>query len=90
MIQTRMPNPLLTAPADRLVTLPKFPRDGSVRSVGWHSMAWAQANLQQPDGPYAGKMWRPIGSQRNFLLWYYALTDEQRWWRLYRELNGRR
>jgi len=43
-------------------------------------MAWAQANLQQPDGPYAGKMWRPIGSQRNFLLWYYALTDEQRWW----------
>lgn len=25
-------------------------------------------------------MWKPVGSQRNFLLWYYALTEEQRWW----------
>jgi hypothetical protein len=51
-------------------------------------MAWAQANLQQPDGPDAGQMWRPTGSQRTFLLWYYALTEEGRWefWEAVRRL----
>jgi hypothetical protein len=68
--------PDLEAPADRLVTLhPGVPK----LTLAWGAVQWAMENLRQPNGPNAGKPWRPIGSQFRFLLWWYALDESGEW-----------
>lgn len=69
----------LTAPADRLVTLPEFPHGAGIRTLGYLAVQWAEANLRQPNGPDAGRPFRFAPDQVNFLLWSYALDDEARW-----------
>ena len=67
------------APADRLVTMPEFPLDGSIRTLGVGAVNWMSENLVQPDGPTAGEPFRPSADQVDFLLWFYALDDDARW-----------
>lgn len=67
------------APADRLVTMPSFPLDGSVRTLGPSVYLWMTENLVQPDGPRAGQPFRPSSDQLEFLLWFYSLDDQARW-----------
>jgi phage terminase large subunit-like protein len=67
------------APVDRLVTMPDFPLDGSVRTLGVGAVEWMRENLIQPDGPNAGKPFRPSPDQVDFLLWFYALDESARW-----------
>lgn len=42
-------------------------------------MAWGARNLQQPNGPRAGKLWQPTARQIRFRLWYYAIAKDGRW-----------
>jgi hypothetical protein len=70
--------PASTAPADRLVTLPRFPI-GQIPTVGPHVVDWVEANLKQPNGPAAGQPFRYQSDQVNFLLWAYALDRDARW-----------
>jgi hypothetical protein len=67
-----------TAPADRLVTLPKFPV-GEIPTLGYIAVDWAERNLRQPNGPASGRPFRFTADQVNFLLWAYALDGEARW-----------
>jgi hypothetical protein len=67
---------MLTAPRDRLVTIPEGIPD---ITLGWEGIHWATKYLRQPDGPNAGQRWQFIESQVRFLLWWYALTPEGRW-----------
>lgn len=69
----------LTAPADRLVTLPEFPHGGGIRTLGYGMVDWGEANLIQPNGPMAGRRMRYTKDQVNFLLWAYSLDDDARW-----------
>lgn len=66
-------------PSDRLVTMPPFPLDGSVRTLGPGVVEWMTENLIQPDGPRAGEPFRPTPDQVDFLLWFYAVDDQARW-----------
>lgn len=67
------------APADRLVTMPPFPLDGSIRTLGVGAVEWMRTNLVQPDGPHAGEPFRPAPDQVDFLLWFYSLDEDARW-----------
>lgn len=67
------------APADRLITMPEFPLDGTVRTLGVGAVEWMRDNLIQPDGPHAGGPFTPSADQVDFLLWFYALGDDARW-----------
>jgi hypothetical protein len=61
---------------DRLVTLPEgVPK----LTLGWAAAKWAMTYLRQPNGPNAGKPWRPIESQLRFRLWWYAVDENGRW-----------
>lgn len=70
---------LTVAPADRLVTMPPFPLDGSIRTLGVGAVQWMNENLIQPDGPRAGQPFMPSIDQVDFLLWFYSLTEQARW-----------
>lgn len=72
-------NWLDVAPADRLVTMPPFPDDGTLRTLGVGVVEWMRDNLVQPDGPHAGEPFRPSPDQVDFLLWFYALDEHGRW-----------
>lgn len=67
------------APADRLVTMPPFPLDGSIPTLGPGVVEWMRTSLIQPDGPRAGKPFVPSPDQVDFLLWFYALDRQARW-----------
>lgn len=67
------------APADRLVTMPPFPWDGTVRTLGPQVVDWAHERLIQPNGPRAGRPFRFTGPQIEFLCWAYALDERARW-----------
>lgn len=67
------------APADRLVTMPPFPLDNSIRTLGVGVVNWMTENLIQPDGPNAGGPFIPSPDQVDFLLWFYALDENARW-----------
>jgi hypothetical protein len=54
-------------------TVPDFPLDGSVKTLGWGVAAWIEAHLLQPDGEHAGDPFRLTREQLNFLLWWYAV-----------------
>lgn len=62
------------APAVTAVTsLPDFPLDGSVKTLGWGVIEWAESYLLQPDGDQAGEPFTFTREQINFILWFYAL-----------------
>ena len=54
-------------------TLPTFPKDGSVRTLGIGVVRWIHAHLLQPDGDDAGSPFRLTAEQVNFILWWYAV-----------------
>lgn len=55
------------------VSVEPFPLDGSVKTLGWGVIAWAESNLLQPDGDDAGEPFVFTREQCNFILWWYAL-----------------
>lgn len=59
-------------------SLPDFPLDGSVKTLGWGAIDWIETWLGQPDGDRAGDPFRLTPEQINFLLWYYALDSAGR------------
>lgn len=62
------------APAVTAVTsLPEFPLDGSVKTLGWQLIEWAESYLLQPDGDQAGEPYTFTREQCNFILWFYSL-----------------
>lgn len=64
-------------PAERYITLPPgVPK----WTLGWEAIRWGSRWLRQPDGPNAGQRWKFIESQVRFLLWYYSLDEQGRWW----------
>lgn len=73
------------APADPVVIGPTWQRDESghfvlpERTLGWEIILWCQRNLLQPDGAGAGNPWRFTDEQARFVLWWYALTADDRW-----------
>lgn len=54
-------------------TLPTFPKDGSVKTLGIGVVRWIHAHLLQPDGDDAGEPFRLTAEQVNFILWWYAV-----------------
>lgn len=70
---------LALSPAERLVTMPTFPMDGTIPTLGVGVIEWMRGNLVQPDGPRAGKSFVPSPDQIDFLLWFYALDEQARW-----------
>lgn len=48
-------------------------------TLGYEAALWGMRNLVQPNGPRAGRRWQPIGSQLQFLLWWYAVDEQGRW-----------
>jgi hypothetical protein len=65
-----------------ITTVPEFPLDGSVPTLGFDLVAWIEASLRQPDGPEAGGDFHLTPEQISFLLWLYAIDHEGRF--LYR------
>ncbi|CCQ44322.1 phage Terminase family protein [Pseudarthrobacter siccitolerans] len=62
------------APAVTAVTtLPEFPLDGSIKTLGWGLIEWAESYLLQPDGDQAGEPFAFTREQCNFILWFYSL-----------------
>jgi hypothetical protein len=62
------------APAVAAVTsLPEFPLDGSIKTLGWQIIEWAESYLLQPDGDQAGEPYTFTREQCNFILWFYSL-----------------
>ncbi len=57
------------------VTVPPFPLDGSVKTLGWGVIDFCEAYLLQPDGDEAGEPWRFTPEQLNFILWFYAVDE---------------
>lgn len=56
-----------------IASLPDFPLDGSVKTLGWGIIAWAESYLLQPDGDDAGNPFTFTREQCNFILWFYAV-----------------
>jgi len=56
-----------------IASLPDFPLDGSVKTLGWEIIAWAESYLLQPDGDDAGQPFTFTREQCNFILWFYAV-----------------
>lgn len=55
------------------VSLPDFPLDGSIKTLGWGLIEWSEGYLLQPDGDQAGEPFTFTREQCNFVLWFYAL-----------------
>jgi len=65
-----------TSPAIRLDTLPPgMPK----RTLAKEALAWAHRYLLQPNGPEAGKPWRPRPRQLRFWAWWYAVDEDGQW-----------
>ena len=61
-----------------IVSLEPFPLDGSIKTLGWEIISWAEGYLLQPDGDEAGDPFRFTPEQLNFVLWWYALDGAGR------------
>ncbi|GAA2230184.1 hypothetical protein N1031_06890 [Herbiconiux moechotypicola] len=61
-----------------VVSVPEFPLDGSIPTLGWGVIAWTEDYLLQPDGDQAGEPFRFTREQLNFILWWYALDRNGR------------
>jgi hypothetical protein len=69
-------------------SLPDFPKDGSVKTLGVQVVRWIESRLLQPDGEDAGGPFRLTPEQVRFLLWFYAIDEHGRF--LYRRAVLRR
>lgn len=58
-----------------LKSLPEFPKDGSVKTLGFDVIRWIHRWLLQPDGDDAGQPFRLTREQKVFLLWFYAVDE---------------
>lgn len=58
---------------DAVTSVPDFPEDDSIRTLGWDVIAWVESYLLQPDGDEAGEPFRFTREQLNFVLWWYAI-----------------
>lgn len=56
-----------------VVSLPEFPLDGSIKTLGWGLIEWCESYLLQPDGDQAGEPYTFTREQCNFILWFYSL-----------------
>lgn len=63
-------------PRERVVTLPAGVPE---LTLGYGVLAWIEQNLVQPNGPLAGRPFRPTLSQARFILWFYAVDERGRW-----------
>jgi hypothetical protein len=63
----------MAKPFEAVTSVPEFPDDGSVRTLGWGIIEWAEEYLLQPDGDEAGEPFRFTGEQLRFILWFYAI-----------------
>jgi len=61
-----------------IVTVPEFPDDDSVKTLGYGVADWAQRYLVQPDGDEAGEPFEFTDEQLNFILWFYAIDSKGR------------
>lgn len=61
-----------------LKSLPDFPADGSVKTLGFDVIRWVHAYLLQPDGDDAGEPFRLTREQKIFILWFYAVDERGR------------
>ena len=61
-----------------VLSVPEFPTDGSVATLGWGVIEWCEDWLLQPDGDLAGEPFRFTREQMNFILWWYAVNAEGR------------
>lgn len=48
------------------------------RTLGWGVLAWALRYLRQPDGPDAGSRFVFTQEQARFLLWFYAVDENDK------------
>jgi hypothetical protein len=58
-----------------VTSVPEFPLDGSVKTLGWGIITWAESYLLQPDGDEAGEPFSFTREQLNFSLWWYAVDS---------------
>lgn len=58
-----------------ILSIPTFPLDDSVKTLGWEIVAWMQEMLVQPDGENAGEPFTLTREQINFILWFYAVDE---------------
>jgi hypothetical protein len=56
-----------------VLSVPAFPTDGSVKTLGYDVIEWVEGYLLQPDGDDAGEPFRFSREQMTFVLWWYAL-----------------
>jgi hypothetical protein len=63
---------------EAVTSVPDFPDDGSVKTLGWDVAAWCETYLLQPDGDDAGEPFRFTPEQLRFLLWFYAVDSKGR------------
>jgi hypothetical protein len=56
-----------------VTSLPTFPIDGSVKTLGWGIIEWCEGYLLQPDGDDAGDPFVFTREQINFILWFYSI-----------------
>jgi len=90
--------PLTIGPTLPVTIGPTWQRDSSgeillppMWSLGHRMIAWARKWLRQPDGPNAGAPWEFTPEQKRFLLWWYALGENDRFeYRsgVYRRMKG--
>lgn len=45
-------------------------------SLGWDILRWCSDNLAQPDGDHKGEKWRFSKEQARFVVWFYAVDKE--------------
>jgi hypothetical protein len=60
---------------DAVTSLPEFPLDGSIRTLGFGVIDWAESYLLQPDGDNAGDLFEFTREQLSFVLWWYAVDE---------------
>lgn len=64
---------------DTTVTIPEGSGVDLPLTLGWEAAKWAMTRLHQPNGPNAGEPWRFTRSQMDFLLHWYAVTEDGEW-----------
>jgi len=71
-----------------VTSVPDFPLDDSIKTLGWDVIHFAESYLLQPDGDDAGEPFRFTREQLNFVLWFYAIDAHGKF--LYRRAVLRR